>query len=73
MQLYNQIALRENVELYNDLKNNSEYYKLFNRDLISYQEFYKVMQKKYKRGKIDKMIKTLDNIDIINSILDILK
>ena len=73
MQLYNQIALRENEELYNYLKINSTYFKLFNRDLIDSKAFLKEMKIKYKKRNTDKITKALDNMEMISSILDILK
>ena len=73
MQLYNQIALRENEELYNYLKSNSAYFKLFNRDLIDSKTFLKEMKIKYKKRNSDKITKALDNMEMVSSILDILK
>ena len=73
MQLYNQIALRENEELYNYLKSNSPYFKLFNRDLIDSKTFLKEMKIKYKKRNTDKITKALDNMEMVSSILDILK
>ena len=73
MQLYNQIALRENEETYNYLKSNSTYFKLFNRDLIDSKTFLREMKIKYKKRSTDKITKALDNMEMVSSILDILK
>lgn len=73
MQLYNQIALKENEVMYNYLKMNSEYFKLFSRDTINFKLFSREMNIKYKKRTTDKINNVLESMDIVNSILDILK
>lgn len=73
MQLYNQIALRENVKLYNYLKENSYQFKDLNRDVITYKDFEKAMKIKYKERTTDKLNNAVENIELITSVLNIFK
>lgn len=73
MQLYNQIALRENVKLYNYLKENSYQFKDLNRDVITYRDFEKAMKIKYKERTTDKLNNAVENIELITSVLNIFK
>ena len=73
MQLYNQIAFMENEDLYNYLKENSEYFKYFNRDAIDIKTFENRMNKKYKKRASDKINNALEKIEMIDTMLDILK
>lgn len=73
MQLYNQIAFRENPKLYNYLKQNSYYFKNLNRDFMDYKIFEREMKNKYKERTTDKLTSAVENIELISSVLNIFK
>ena len=73
MELKEQIQFKNNPKYYQYLKENSNYIKLLNRGVINYQIFTNEMKKRYKERVTDKLESVVDNIDIINSVLDILK
>ena len=73
MELKEQIEFNNNPKYYQYLKENSEYIKLLNRGIIDYKGFSNEMKKLYKERVTDKMESVVDNIDLINSVLDILK
>ncbi len=73
MQLYNQIAFRENAKLYAYLKQNSYYFKQLNRDTIDIKMFEKEMKIKYKERASDKLNSAVENIELISSVLNVLK
>ena len=73
MELKEQIQFKNNPKYYQYLKENSNYIKLLNRGVINYQIFTNEMKKIYKERVTDKLESVVDNIDIINSVLDILK
>lgn len=55
------------------LHENSEWYKYLNRNANNYQNFVKTMKKKYKLNPTDKIASTLDNIDLISSVIQTIK
>ncbi len=73
MSLENQIYFKENLNNYNLLKENSYYFKALNRGQMDYKGFVEEMKIKYKNRASDKINKVLDNMDLISSVLDILK
>jgi hypothetical protein len=73
MELKEQIQFKNNPKYYQYLKENSNYIKLLNRGVIDYRGFSNEMKKIYKERVTDKLESVVDNIDIINSVLDILK
>ncbi len=73
MGLKEQIYLRQNPKLYNYLKENSAYFKEFNRGLIDGKTFEKNMKIKYKERVTDKLSSAAENMELISSVLDILK
>ena len=73
MELGTQIEFKNNPKIYEYLKENSSYIKLLNRGVLSYQMFSNEMKKIYKQRVTDKIESVVDNIDLINSVLDILK
>lgn len=73
MQLFLQMAFRENVKSYNQLKDNSFYFKDLNRGTIDYKRFNEDMRVKYKERTTDKLNSVVENMDLISSVLDILK
>lgn len=73
MQVYLQIPFRENLKEYNHLKENSYYFKELNRGLVDYKKFNEDMKIKYKERVTDKINNVVENMDMINSVLEILK
>lgn len=73
MQLHLQIAFRENSKSYQELKDNSFYFKELNRGVVDYKRFTEDMKVKYKERTSDKINNVIDNIDLLSSVLDILK
>ncbi len=71
MQLYNQIPIRDNPRLYTYLKENSQYFKALNRDVIDYKLFERDMKAKYKERTTDKLSSAVENIELISSILNV--
>ncbi|MBD8922459.1 hypothetical protein EGR52_04555 [bacterium] len=73
MRLNDQINFKENNNNYLLLKENSYYIKALNRQEIDYKTFVNEMKIKYKNRTTDKINKVIDNMDLISSVLDILK
>lgn len=73
MNLKNQISFRNNINNYNYLQLNSWYYKELNRGIKNYSDFEKDMKNKYKQRTTDKISNAIDNIDVITSMLDMIK
>lgn len=73
MQLQSQIAFRENQKEYNYLKANSYYFKDLNRGNIDFKRFSNEMKEKYKERPTDKLNSVIDNMELISSVLDVLK
>lgn len=73
MRLNDQINFKENNKNYLLLKENSYYIKALNRQEIDYKTFVNEMKIKYKNRTTDKINKVIDNMDLISSVLDILK
>ena len=73
MNLKNQISFRNNINNYNYLQLNSWYYKELNRGNKNYSDFEKDMKNKYKQRTTDKISNAIDNIDVITSMLDMIK
>ncbi len=55
------------------LRENSFWYKYLNRGDVYYKDFLSDMKDKYKMKPTDKIAKAVDNINMINSFLDVLK
>ena len=55
------------------LRENSYWYKYLNRNSKYYQNFLNDMKIKYKMTTTDKINKAIDNINILNTFLDVLK
>ena len=64
---------KENNNNYLLLKENSYYIKALNRQEMDYKTFVNEMKIKYKNRTTDKINKVIDNMDLISSVLDILK
>ncbi len=73
MRLFNIINFKEKQDLYNLLKLNSSYIKDLNRGTIDYKGFDNIMKTKYKKRTTDKVSSLIDNMDLVSSVLDILK
>ena len=73
MRLNDQINFKENNNNYLLLKENSYYIKALNRQEIDYKTSVNEMKIKYKNRTTDKINKVIDNMDLISSVLDILK
>lgn len=73
MQLHNQIAFKQDEKNYIYLKNNSYFFKELNRGVIDYKKFDSEMKIKYKERTTDKLNSVMDNIDLISSVLNVLK
>lgn len=73
MQIYLQMQFRENAKSYRQLKENSYYFKELNRRLIDYKKFNEDMKIKYKERVTDKINNVVENMDLISSVLDVLK
>ena len=68
-----QYRINNNINLKNFLKENSYWYKDLNRNSDSFKYFVSDMKVKYKLTTTDKINKTIDNINMIQSFLDVLK
>ncbi len=73
MQLKEQINFRENPKEYYHLKEHSYYFKELNRGTIDYKTFTNIMKEVYKTRTTDKLNTIVENIDLINSVFDVLK
>lgn len=73
MKLYLQMQFRENEKEYNYLKANSYYIKDLNRGTIDFKRFTQDMKTLYKERTTDKLSSVIDNIDLVSSVLDVLK
>ncbi len=73
MRLFNIINFKEKQDLYNLLKLNSSYIKDLNRGTMDYKGFDNIMKTKYKKRTTDKVSSLIDNMDLVSSVLDILK
>lgn len=73
MQLFNIVSFGENKKEYELLMDNSWYIKDLNRGVKSFNTFVEEMKIKYKQRTTDKINNVIDNMDLINSFLDVLK
>ena len=73
MNLFNILNFKEKQDLYNLLKLNSSYIKDLNRGTMDYKGFDNIMKTKYKKRTTDKVSSLIDNMDLVSSVLDILK
>lgn len=55
------------------LLENSEWYKLLNRNPNNYEAFIEAMKIKYRLRITDKISDTIDNIDLISNVLNTIK
>lgn len=73
MQLITLYALKSDEKMHKFLRENTEWYKLLNRNASNYKTFVKVMKKKYKLNPTDKISSALDNLDLISSVIETVK
>ncbi len=73
MQKYVQMKLKENPKMYEYLKLNSHWYKELNRSATNYKKFEEAMKDLYKLHTTDKINNAIENIDLISSVLNVLK
>ena len=67
------MQFRENVKSYRQLIENSFYFKELYRGLVVYKKFNEDMKIKYKERVTDKINNVVENMDLISSVLDVLK
>lgn len=73
MNIIIQNKLRENPKMLDYLKENSYWYKELNRNPNSYNNFIDFIKEKYKLRSTDKVETFLSNIDLVSSVLEVLK
>lgn len=72
MYINNQIIINKNPLLKRYLRENSYYYKYLNRNPDAINKMYSEMQKAYKLTFNDRLDKVKDNLNMINSFMDVL-
>lgn len=65
--------LKKDDKMHKYLRENSEWYKELNRNPSSYKNFVKAMRKKYHLNVTDKISDTIDNIDLISTVIQTIK
>ena len=73
MQYDIQYRIKNDINLKKFLRENSYWYKYLNRDSNSFKYFVQDMKVKYKLTTVDKINKTIDNINMLQSFLDVFK
>ena len=73
MELIVQQALEKDSKMASYLQKNSEWFKELNRDSDNYRKFVNAMKEKYHIKVTDKISSAIDNIDLISSVLDVIK
>ncbi len=73
MEKFLQIAFRENPKTFDLLKLNSYYFKELNRGVVDYKKFVSDMKIKYKERTTDKLESLMDNMELVSSVLNVLK
>lgn len=73
MEKFLQMTFRENPKSYDLLKQNSYYFKNLNRGVVDYKKFVSDMKVKYKERATDKLESIMDNMELVSSILNVLK
>ncbi len=73
MQLITLYALKNDAKMHEFLHENSNWYKYLNRNSKNYDAFIKAMRKQYKLTPTDKISSTLDNIDLISTVIQTIK
>lgn len=73
MTTYLQIKINNDIRLKSFLRENPIWYKYLNRNPDSFKLFYSEMKNKYKLNTRDKISKTMENLSLIESVLNVLK
>ena len=73
MQLHLQMAFKNNPKEYMRLKEHSYLIKELNRGNIDYKVFTENMKKTYNERLSDKINNVVENIDLISSVLNLIK
>ncbi len=68
-----QYKIEKDINLKRFLRENSYWYKYLNRNSNSFKYFVDDMKKNYKLTTMDKINKTMDNINMLQSFLDVFK
>lgn len=68
-----QSKINGDINLKRFLRENSYWYKILNRNENSFSQFVEEMKIKYKLTTSDKINRTIDNISMIQSFLEVLK
>ena len=68
-----QRRIDNDINLKKYLRENSYWYKILNRDSNRFSSFVEEMKKTYKLTVSDKINRTIDNINMFQSFLDVLK
>lgn len=68
-----QNKINSDINLKRFLRENSYWYKILNRNEKTFPQFVEEMKIKYKLTTSDKINRTIDNISMIQSFLDVLK
>ena len=68
-----QYKINNDINLKRFLRENSYWYKELNRDSDNFKYFVEDMKVKYKLTPTDRINKTIDNISMIQSFLEVLK
>ena len=68
-----QSRINADINLKKFLRENSYWYKVLNRNENAFSEFVSDMKVKYKLTTSDRINKTIDNISMIQSFLEVLK
>lgn len=68
-----QSKINGDINLKRFLRENSHWYKLLNRNETFFPQFVEEMKVKYKLTTSDKINRTIDNISMIQSFLEVLK
>lgn len=73
MEKFLQMSFRENPKMFELLKQNSYYFKGLNRGVVDYKKFVSDMKVKYKERASDKLESIMDNMELVSSVLNVLK
>ena len=73
MEKFLQMSFRENLKMFELLKQNSYYFKGLNRGVVDYKKFVSDMKVKYKERTSDKLESIMDNMELVSSVLNVLK
>lgn len=73
MEKFLQMSFRENPKMFELLKQNSYYFKGLNRGVVDYKKFVSDMKVKYEERTSDKLESIMDNMELVSSVLNVLK